>query len=457
MNIFKIFEKANDLEKKTLLTQGFQRTDFNNSNLSLDSLFKEFINLFVESDKSLIYTLRETTLKLNPQNGIIKTVSQNNDEEGKTKKLGDKVITFGSDLKIVLNNLVGLMGYEFGTNLLLISLYPVLLKQIIEDIPKAKNYKEIKHNINIICNMYNIGDGKILEYNNNDADDYNNTFNFNNIENVLNNKFREIYSKIDIRIKNNNNINFDSDKQDVYNKLLSIYNNTTYNTYYIKNVDNLCIELGKFKPCYDNYFIKMWELLFKETYCDYYEYENVYPRFEENIEEDKEKIVIPFINLINSYVNKLDKGHTIINQIYKHINTLEQYFKLICKKAMMTVNSDIDANTKIIKVVVQEVFYEHLASIFVNMLVVLAKNIVISHEFINNMNKFVKLQFIEIFNGLKFSTPALLNYSESQLMVLHYIIMTKQNLETMMNNDQNKQVRKRKKTTKTNNNNNNNE
>ena len=454
MNIFKIFEKANDLEKKTLLTQGFQRTDFNNSNLSLDSLFKEFINLFVESDKSLIYTLRETTLKLNPQNGIIKTVSQNNDEEGKTKKLGDKVITFGSDLKIVLNNLVGLMGYEFGTNLLLISLYPVLLKQIIEDIPKAKNYKEIKHNINIICNMYNIGDGKILEYNNNDADDFNNTFNFNNIENVLNNKFREIYSKIDIRIKNNNNINFDSDKQDVYNKLLSIYNNTTYNTYYIKNVDNLCIELGKFKPCYDNYFIKMWELLFKETYCDYYEYENVYPRFEENIEEDKEKIVIPFINLINSYVNKLDKGHTIINQIYKHINTLEQYFKLICKKAMMTVNSDMDANTKIIKVVVQEVFYEHLASIFVNMLVVLAKNIVISHEFINNMNKFVKLQFIEIFNGLKFSTPALLNYSESQLMVLHYIIMTKQNLETMMNNDQNKQVRKRKKTTKTNNNNN---
>ena len=455
MNIFKIFEKANDLEKKTLLTQGFQRTDFNNSNLSLDSLFKEFINLFVESDKSLIYTLRETTLKLNPQNGIIKTVSQNNDEEGKTKKLGDKVITFGSDLKIVLNNLVGLMGYEFGTNLLLISLYPVLLKQIIEDIPKAKNYKEIKHNINIICNMYNIGDGKILEYNNNDADDFNNTFNFNNIENVLNNKFREIYSKIDIRIKNNNNINFDSDKQDVYNKLLSIYNNTTYNTYYIKNVDNLCIELGKFKPCYDNYFIKMWELLFKETYCDYYEYENVYPRFEENIEEDKEKIVIPFINLINSYVNKLDKGHTIINQIYKHINTLEQYFKLICKKSMMTVNSDMDANTKIIKVVVQEVFYEHLASIFVNMLVVLAKNIVISHEFINNMNKFVKLQFIEIFNGLKFSTPALLNYSESQLMVLHYIIMTKQNLETMMNNDQNKQVRKRKKTTKTNNNNNN--
>ena len=453
MNIFKIFDKANDLEKKTLLTQGFQRTDFNNSNLSLDSLFKEFINLFVESDKSLIYTLRETTLKLNPQNGIIKTVSQNNDEEGKTKKLGDKVITFGSDLKIVLNNLVGLMGYEFGTNLLLISLYPVLLKQIIEDIPKAKNYKEIKHNINIICNMYNIGDGKILEYNNNDADDFNNTFNFNNIENVLNNKFREIYSKIDIRIKNNNNINFDSDKQDVYNKLLNVYNNTTYNTYYIKNVDNLCIELGKFKPCYDNYFIKMWELLFKETYCDYYEYENVYPRFEENIEEDKEKIVIPFINLINSYVNKLDKGHTIINQIYKHINTLEQYFKLICKKAMMTVNSDMDSNTKIIKVVVQEVFYEHLASIFVNMLVVLAKNIVISHEFINNMNKFVKLQFIEIFNGLKFSTPALLNYSESQLMVLHYVIMTKQNLETMMNNDQNKQVRKRKKTTKTNNNN----
>ena len=452
MNIYKIFEKANDLEKKTLLTQGFQRTDFNNSNLSLDSLFKEFINLFVESDKSLIYALKDTQLKLNPQNGIIKNNNVNSEDEIKVKKSGDKVITFGSDLKVILNNLVGLMGYEFGTNLLLISMYPTLLKQIIEEVLKAKSYKEIKHYINVICNMYNIGDGKIMEYNNTETDNYNNTFNFNNIENVLNNKFREIYSKIDIRIKNNNNINFDNDKQDIYNKLLHIYNNTNYNTYYIKNVDNLCIELGKFKPCYDNYFIKMWELLFKETYCDYYEYENVYPRFEDNIEEDKEKIVIPFINLINSYVNKLDKGHTIINQIYKHINTLEQYFKLICKKSMMTVNNDMD-NNKIIKVVVQEVFYEHLASIFINMLVVLAKNIVISHEYINNMNKFVKLQFIEIFNGLKFSTPTLLTYSESQLMVLHYIIMTKQNLETMLNNEQTKTTRKRRKTAKTNNNN----
>ena len=91
----------------------------------------------------------------------------------------------------------------------------------------------------------------------------------------------------------------------------------------------------------------------------------------------------------------------------------------------------IDNNDKYINVCVQEMLYEHLAAVFINMLVAYAKNVVILHDYTNNVGKAVKLQFIELFNGFKLTTPTLLTYSESQLMCLHYVMLTKQNLDNV--------------------------
>ena len=429
MDILKIFD-TNDLDKRILLTQGFQNSEFYNNNISLDSLFKDIIQLFIDNDKCVMFN-KDSKYKINPQNGLIKSINKTNN-----KKTSEKNITYGSDLKIVLNNLVGLLGYEFSTSILLLSLYPTIIQQLIEEIKTTSSYKQLQSVINTIDNAYKLCGIYNQQVNNTDD----NIFYYNQEEN--NGCINEILAKIRLRISNNNNISFEDDKQEIYDKLINMFNNTSFDSVCVRSIDNLCIEFGKYKPCYDNYFMKMWELLFKETYADVYEYENIYPKFTTNINNDLETIEIPFITLLNKYAQYNVNNYNIINNINKQIVYLKQYFKNITKKTLMS----IDDNNKHLNVCVQDVLYEHLSIVFINMLIVYAKNIVILHDYTNNIGKTVKLQFMELFNSFKLTTPTLLTYSESQLTCLHYIMLTKQTLDSVYEEKQEKE--KPKKTTR---------
>ena len=405
MDILKVFA-TDDINKQVLLTQGFQNSDFYNTNLSLDILFKDIIQMFINNDRCMMYN-KNNNYKINPQTGLIKNTPQKT-----TKKTIEKNITYGSDLKIILNNIIGLLGYEFSISVLALSLYPTIIKRIIDEIPTTNSYQELVKLLVVINNAYDICDI--------DSGKNNDTFIYDD-----NNYIDNIISKLQLRISNNNNIAFETDKQECYTTMLDKFNNTTFNTIYVNSIDNLCIELGKYKPCYDNYFMKMWELLFKETYCDVYEYENIYPRFTSN--NNQEVIEMPFMTLLNAYAQTDPSIYNIINNVNKQIVYIKQYLKNITKKTLMT----IDSNDKYINVCVQEMLYEHLAAVFINMLVAYAKNVVILHDYTNNVGKAVKLQFIELFNGFKLTTPTLLTYSESQLMCLHYVMLTKQNLDNV--------------------------
>ena len=426
MDILKVFE-TNDIDRKVLLSQGFQNSEFYNNNISLDTLFKDVINLFIENDKCLMFN-KQIDYKINPQNGLIKQSTTKT-----TKKTTEKNITYGSDLKIVLNNLVGLIGYEFSTSVLLLSLYPTIIRHFIEDIKTVDNYKQMLGIVNTINNAYNICN--LTQTNNN-----NEMFYFNNDPNQY---ITELLTKIQLRISNNNNVSLENDKEECYQTLLSHFENTVFDTLYIKSIDNLCVEFGKYKPCYDNYFMKMWELLLKETYADMYEFDNIYPRFITDINNDLETIELPFITLLTRYAQRDVNNYNIINNINKQIVYLKQYFKNINKKTIMS----IDSNNYHINVCVQDVLYEHLAVVFINMLIIFAKNIVVLHDYTNNLGKSVKIQFIELFNGMKLTTPTLLTYSESQLMCLHYVLLTKQTLDSM--NDEPKPKKTTRATTRT--------
>lgn len=412
MDILKVFA-TEDINKQVLLTQGFQNSDFYNNHLSLDTLFKDIIQMFITNDRCMMYN-KNVNYKINPQTGLIKNTPQKTTKKG---NIIEKNITYGSDLTIILNNIIGLLGYEFSMSILTLSLYPTIIKHVIDEIPTTNSYHELIKLLVVIDNAY-----KVCDANNS----VNNTLNNNTFIYNDNNYIDELVAKMRLRISNNNNISFESDKQDCYNIMLDKYDNTTFNTIYVNSIDNLCIELGKYKPCYDNYFMKIWELLFKETHCDMYEYENIYPKFTSD-DNNQNVIEMPVITMLNAYAQNDPSIYNIISNINKQMVYIKQYLKNITKKTLMT----IDDNDKHITVCVQEMLYEHLAAVFINMLVVYAKNIVILHDYNNNLNKAVKLQFIELFNGFKFTTPALITYTESQLMCLHYIMLTKQNLNNV--------------------------
>lgn len=426
MNISKLFN-TNDINVQVLLTQGFQNSEFYNNNISLDTLFKDIIQMFINNDNSVVYN-RNNSPQINPQNGLMKKQTKPT-----TTKTSPKNITFGSDLKIILNNLIGLLGYELSICILSLSLYPTIIKRNIDDLLTAETYQELLMLINNINNCYN-------KCNIND-----NSINNNNMNFVYDNndKTKYIVSKLQLRISNNNIVSLESDKQECYQIMLDKFNNISFNNMYVNTIDELCVELGKYKPCYDNYFMKIWELLFKETYCDMYEFENIYPKFTTN--NNQTVIEIPFITMLHSYAATDQSIYNIIGNIDKQIISLKQYFKNITKKTIMS----IDDQDNHINVCINDLLYEHLAVVFINMLVIYAKNITILHDYTKNLGKSaVKLQFMEMFDGMKYTTPTLITYTESQLMCLHYIMLTKRDLDDVYNTDKNTETKKSRSTTK---------
>ena len=403
MNIKRWFTNFDGKEKElNLILQGFENSPYYCGNLSLNNLFKDLVMMFINVDKSIL--MNENKDYLNALTGGLRTslVKKQKSNKPTTKeddKNNNKILTFTSDLKIILNNVIGLIGYEFATSLITVSGLPRLIKCNIEAIKEAETYNEIGKLITIIVNIYRTHNNSVFKTSSPPED-----------------IFKSIYHSIKRRIKHEQNTSLKSDKEKIVEKLTKLYEETGFDSIFIKSIDNLCINCEKVKPCYDGYFIKLWELLFKETYADYYEYENIYPRFD----TDTNKIIIPYIEMIQEYVKKVSDNNNLIISLNKYTSQLVAYFNKIYKDVHKTIHGEFD----LLNVIVSDQFYEHLSAIAINLIVVLAKNIVVSQSYLKTAINATRLQFIQMFNGIRCCVPSLLTYNESQLYVLHYILLT---------------------------------
>lgn len=399
MDIKKILTTFEDNSNKlNIILRGFENSPYYCNNISINNLFKDLVNIFIEIDKSVL----SNKDYLNVLSGGLRTcINKKNKQTNKKDDKNNKIITFSGDLKIILNNLIGLIGYEFATSLITIMGFPKLIQNNISAIKEAKTYKDIGKILTTIINIYKIQNCSVFK-----------------TKEPLEKIFNPLYELINDRIKKEQNTSFKNDKESIIRSLKSLYKNTTYDTIYIKTIDNLCINLEKIKPCYDGYFIKIWELLFKETYADYYEYDNVYPKFNENTN----KLIIPYMEIIQDYIKSISNNNAnICMSLTKYTSQLNSYFNKIYRDISSCVNKN-DKN--VLNVSITDQFYEHLSSIAINLIIVLAKNIVISQSYLKNVINATRLQFIQIFNGVRCCVPTLMTYNESQLYVLHYIMLT---------------------------------
>ena len=433
MDIKKLFTNFENKEKElNLILQGFENSPYYCNNLSINNLFKDLVTVFINVDKNILSS--DYKDYLNALTGGLRTCIVKKQKNGKGQhkeedtKASNKILTFTSDLKIILNNIIGLIGYEFATSLLTITSFPKLIKHNMEAIKVADNYNEIGKLITVIVNIYRIHNGSVF-----------------NIPDDFEDDITSIYKLISKRIEKEQNTSLKTDKDNIINKLETIYKNTTYDNIYIRTIDNLCINCEKVKPCYDGYFIKLWELLFKETYADYYEYENVYPKFDKNVN----KIIIPYVEIIQDYIKKVSDNSNLIVSLTKYTSQLNSYFNKIYRDVHKVAFKSDDKD--ILNVIVSEQFYEHLSAISINLMIILAKNIVISQSYLKTTMNATRLQFIQMFNGIRCCVPTLLTYNESQLYILHYVLLTNHVLvssNNMVHGKQEEQPTKAKKSKK---------
>ena len=409
MNIKRLFTNFENKEKElNLILQGFENSPYYCNNISVNNLFKDLVTMFINVDKNILSN--EYKDYLNALTGGLRTCLIKKQKAGKQPakppakeedKTNNKILTFTSDLKIILNNIIGLIGYEFATSLMTIAGMPKLIRHNIEAIESAETYNDIGKLMTIIVNIYRLQGGTIFKVNC-----------------PFDDTIKGIYRLIKRRIEKEQNTSFKADKDKIVDALKKIYENTEFDNIYIKSIDNLCINCERVKPCYDGYFIKLWELLFKETYADYYEFENVYPKFK----EDVNKLIIPYVEIIQEYIKKIADNGNLIMSLSKYSSQLSSYFNKIYKDVHKVVYSNGEGD--LLNVVVSEQFYEHLSAIAINLIIILAKNVVISQSYLKTTMNATRLQFIQMFNGIRCCVPTLLTYNESQLYVLHYVLLT---------------------------------
>ena len=398
--------------------EGFENTTFYMDNMQLDMLFKHLVDFFMKIDNGIIYS--DATYRLNPQSGLPKNV-QKERKPNQGDKQRQQIITYSGDLKIVLNNIASLMFREFWALKKQVMLLPSFIDDMIETIPKVTNYGALNGLVGTIYHAYHICR---VEYT--DAfDDDSNTFNYSRSF-TRSKQIDGILELIKHRIRSNNNVCFEDDKKNIYEKMVEINSSIKYTTKMMNSWEDFDIHFaGAYNPFgYEEMILASWMDMYRDIYAIAPERRAPYPsNFNDVLSpEYQEQEGSHVYNLLHTYSQTYPEALNIIDMMEAQQSIIIQNLWSFHNKADQYVES---AKTKYIGVRFDRSLVELISNCFMNMFVVLAKNVVEIHNLLNITGKTTKLMFVEMFYALRMTLPRLDWFSEKQQNILHYILITK--------------------------------
>lgn len=402
------------------IIDGFEKSSFVEPNSDTASLVKSILNSLIiseEGDKQKIYNQLQS-------GGLANT------KAGKSET--SKKQSFCTEFNQMIVNILGLLGSEFSKYLFVLMGARCMITQEVKEISKSQDYNNIlKHVINI-RNFINLGRcddflqrdelNQMVEQNFEppiviDEDFFEEydvfgplpseeTQNYLEIEinsDSTNTFFNKFVSEIKRLIKSENVLSFEENRQDWTAMLDNMVECLTLNTYHINNVDDLCLNLGEINVCYDKSFIKMFEILYKESFAD-----------------------IPH-ELWSSYkphVKYVENELRLDIKCGKFLTNFNKYFHKVYDETLKSV-MEVLSPTEILKVEVSDDTYELLSDITFNLYVNISKKIASNQLTYAYFGKSTRIQFIQMFQAIMDCSPRLYSFSQSQRMTIHYILLSK--------------------------------
>lgn len=398
MDLFEFIKlhKNNSNSSLNCLMVGFENSPFsNNNNCDTGNLVKDILKKMLPNDN-----VNSKNYYINA-NGGIQILSK------KSKIENHKKQSYCVEFNTMMDNILGLLGFEFSYCILTLITIDNIIKKYIEGFSLSNNYIEAENFANIIKNIYNLGDCIMIEQTieskyiniNNDSINY---FDYTNVKNQF---FNGLLSEITLLKKNDTIINFNEDIDKWHNELLNLYKFTNYNQYYIQTIDQLCINMGKTKYCYDGHFIKIFETVYKELFVDI-DSTKIKPDFTKSTST----IIYPHIEYLDDVLKIQLKPQIYIN------NFISYYHKIYDD----TIKSTLKDNMKKLNIIIDENLYLHLAHITLNLYINIAKKIS------NNQKngKSTRIQFSQVFQAIEDSMPRCYNLTPAQKSILHYILLS---------------------------------
>jgi hypothetical protein len=265
---------------------------------------------FVDSTADVVGFIKPVLNKLAAEgSGALTSDEAQKDGPKKTEKKQ----SFCTEFNQMMNNILGLLGFEFSKYLFFIFGVKHIAKRQVETIPHATSYAEMLDIVSKVRNLLTLGDDAedtIIDEANNtetftfsrktinrrkpvkvaegvqiktpsiildddfdisaDTGDYNNgTFSIDDIiENRKDKFFENLIGIIQKLHEANSVISFTNDRVRWYNLLVDMISHINLGTYTINTVNELCMSLGEFNVGYDDSFIKQFEILYKESFAD---------------------------------------------------------------------------------------------------------------------------------------------------------------------------------------------
>lgn len=403
------------------IIDGFEKSSFVEPNSDTSNLVKTILNILIsneDGDKQKIYNQLQS-------GGLANT------KTGKTEI--SKKQSFCTEFNQMIINILGLLGSEFSKYLFVLMGAKCMISQEIKEISKAQDYESIlKHVINI-KNFINLGRNedylppdKLIEkcdeqhlensivIDDEFFDDYETfcqdfpeeTQNYLEIElssDRTNSFFNRFVSEIKRLIKSENVLSFEDNRTEWSLMLDELVEHLILNTYHVDNVDDLCLNLGEINVCYDKSFIKMFEILYKESFADIpYELWSSYK---------------PHIKYVENEL-KLDI------KCNKYLTNFNKYYHKVYDETLKSA-MEVLAPDDILKVDITDKMYELMSDITFNLYLNISKKIASNQLTYAYFGKSTRIQFIQMFQALMDCSPRLYSFSNSQRMTLHYILLSK--------------------------------
>lgn len=396
-----IHEKNGTLD---YVSGGFQKSQYVENSNDTANLIKLILNkLISDNDKQKIYNQLQS-------GGLANHITQNKNEVSKKQ-------SFCTEFNLMVSNIIGLLGFEFSKYLFVLFGAKHFIRKLVEDLKYANSYDDIDMIVRYIKNLINLGSEKAngsLPIKIDDEfslDDYINTpgyqeetidyFSASNqltTEEIL---FEWMLKDIKMHIKSENIVTFGEDKARWYDILSDMIDHLKLGTYVINDVNDLIINLGKFNTCYDKSFIKMFEILYTESFAD---------------------IPYEFWSSYKPHVIYIEKELKLDVKCGKYISNFSKYFHKIYDD---TLKSSIDAlgNDDVLKINVTDSMYELLSDITLNLFLNISRKISNNQLIYAYFGKSTRIQFIQVFQALMDCAPRMHIFSPSQRAMMHYILL----------------------------------
>lgn len=411
MDLKEFLIQHNNNNTLDFIISGFQKSQYVENFNELTNFVKTILNkLMSDNEKQHVYN------QLQSGGLAIHTTESENDINKKQ--------SFCTDFNMMISNILGLLGFEFSKYLFIIFGAKLFIKRLIEDINNTTTYENILSLVMLISNFMSLGNSQnsvfiidekylnekykhIISNNKETINYYSSESNHSSCFVII----QHILNDINMHIKIENIVSFNDDRELWYTMLKDVIDHTYTITYFVNNINDLIINLNKFNICYDNSFLKMFEILYNESYADIpHEFWNSYRPHVEYIEHEL-KLEVKTSKFLNIIVNYF---HKIFDDTYKIASE--------------------DLNDSILKVEVTHEMYDLLANIVLNLFINIARKISNNQLIYAYFGKSTRIQFIQVFQAIIDCAPRLHVFSQSQRAILHYILLSDKVLNESLKN-----------------------